>query len=723
MLQQESSVEVTTPATDLVIVAPWTADGLKPEFVVSEERSGTCFAGALTAGRVDAWRCSVDQMDDALGDYSQLLDPCLENPFDPDGPLACLLPDDRVILLSLTEPLPREFANPADQETLPISLVLDNGDECNLATGATITVPIDGEQQRVNYLCRSGSVLIGQPDTSGTIWTINYSADPRGEGEILTMGIAKALAFRGDTANIGWPGTPEAPGPLQDVRLETLPGGQRLVFDFGDGGLPGYEIGYVRERVRDEQGDELQVQGDQRLRVWFHYPAGTPADYKGEVRRITPDEGSFINDAVLARLQNGDLFWYLGLDNMSGFHVTRDPEASQIILDIYQPEPRLADRPDLGVGDEGLAVRILQEKLIAAGYLDELPADPLYDEPTRRAVVALQSATGLIPDGVAGPAVWAALERPLPPPRNGTSSRYLEKGRLSLIAFQETAYVTPIGLTEVYVRSGPGMDYPTIGSLLPGDTAEIIGQQVGSDPTTSWWEVCCVTEQSGWVRWDVVNVIGDTANIAEAEAPESPSPQGIRPSDLPSQSSGQSVLYFTFDDGPWAEYTETVAELMEQNGGRATFFEIGGQVDWTPEISAAVATNHSVQNHTYNHASLDTLGHEAFFNEVERTQVAIQGATSVLPTCLRPPYGATDETTYQMAAELGLDVVLWTVDTQDWRMPGVDAIVNHILQNASPGAIFLMHDGGGDRSQTIEALEIVLPQLRQQGYTFEALCG
>jgi peptidoglycan/xylan/chitin deacetylase (PgdA/CDA1 family) len=76
-----------------------------------------------------------------------------------------------------------------------------------------------------------------------------------------------------------------------------------------------------------------------------------------------------------------------------------------------------------------------------------------------------------------------------------------------------------------------------------------------------------------------------------------------------------------------------------------------------------------------------------------------------------------------MAGELGLDVVLWTVDTQDWMRPGAEAIANHILSNAAPGAIILMHDGGGDRTQTIEALRIALPQLRAQGYVFEALCG
>jgi peptidoglycan/xylan/chitin deacetylase (PgdA/CDA1 family) len=107
---------------------------------------------------------------------------------------------------------------------------------------------------------------------------------------------------------------------------------------------------------------------------------------------------------------------------------------------------------------------------------------------------------------------------------------------------------------------------------------------------------------------------------------------------------------------------------------------------------------------------------------VEQTQIAIQQATGILPTCLRPPYGATDPTTFQMAEELGLDITLWTIDTQDWRRPGTEAIVEHILDSVVPGAIILMHDGGGERSQTIAALEQVLPQLAAQGYVFERLC-
>ena len=90
--------------------------------------------------------------------------------------------------------------------------------------------------------------------------------------------------------------------------------------------------------------------------------------------------------------------------------------------------------------------------------------------------------------------------------------------------------------------------------------------------------------------------------------------------------------------------------------------------------------------------------------------------------CLRPPYGALDAATRSLAAELGKEIVLWNVDPQDWRRPGAAQIAQHLLTHVRPGAILLMHDGGGDRSQTVEALGVVLSELTGRGYTFALLC-
>lgn len=195
----------------------------------------------------------------------------------------------------------------------------------------------------------------------------------------------------------------------------------------------------------------------------------------------------------------------------------------------------------------------------------------------------------------------------------------------------------------------------------------------------------------------------------------------------PPQAGDGPAIYLTFDDGP-SSYTPQVLDLLAQYGAKATFFVIGSQAEASPQLIRRVASEgHYVGNHTQNHADLSGIGRDGFFNEVETTRQALLGIARDLFVLdsdvrfLRPPYGATDEFTRQYAADLGYTVMLWTVDPQDWRRPGAEQIAAHILAHAEPGAVILMHDGGGDRTQTIAALEAVLPQLSAQGYVFRTV--
>jgi peptidoglycan/xylan/chitin deacetylase (PgdA/CDA1 family) len=706
-------------ATEIADISPWAPEGLTAGYTVTGEVNGSCWVGALTAARTDAWRCSAP-----LDDVDQILDPCLANPYDGDSPLACVDTAGNVILLSLTEPLPQAFANPPDSETLPISLTLDNGKECNLATGATTTVDLGQGPERVNYFCGSGGALIGVPNRDGAIWTVKYAADPGLLTDYQTLGIARAAVFRGDTGTVGWNSPGDLAGALSDVTVEERPGGYRVTFEFSGETLPDYEIGYTNEPIVDGDGNPVPLEGEQQLRLWFRYPRPeTPP--ATAAARVSPARDTFLNEALVARAQDGSLILYLGLDGPVGFRATRNEDDTVLFLDLYEPDFSVADLPVLGVGSKGAAVLALQERLVELGYLAALPDEPKYDEPTRQAVVALQQARGLIPDGVAGPAVWAALARPVPPERAGSSARFMTTARLAP-AQQGAVQVTPAGPDPINVRNGPGLDYDPVGLLMPGEAAPVISRIDTGDPVTSWWEIRCCEGQTGWVRADVVNLAGSSLDVMQSADPgRSPnSSQGIRPDTRPLETTdGNPILYFTFDDGPLTPETEAVVAVLDANNARATFFNIGQQVTWSPEVPAAVSEGgHSVQNHTYDHQSLENAGHDVFYREVEQTQIAIQQATGILPTCLRPPYGATDPTTFQMAEELGLDIALWTIDTQDWRRPGTEAIVEHILDSVVPGAIILMHDGGGERSQTIAALEQVLPQLAAQGYVFERLC-
>ena len=225
---------------------------------------------------------------------------------------------------------------------------------------------------------------------------------------------------------------------------------------------------------------------------------------------------------------------------------------------------------------------------------------------------------------------------------------------------------------------------------------------------------------------NVVAVGGDTPYTLQVEivGPAQPPPT-VAPSPVPAEptlpAGAGGAIYPTFDDGPTdPQWTPQVLEILAAHAARATFFVLGQSAQRYPDIiQAEYDAGHAVANHTFDHQSLSGLGREAFFNEVQATQ-GILGDRGV--PCLRPPYGATDSYTRARAEELGYQIVMWDIDTVDWQQPGAAAIAAEAVAQARPGAVVLMHDGGGDRSQTVEALESVLSQLGAQGYRFEPLC-
>jgi peptidoglycan/xylan/chitin deacetylase (PgdA/CDA1 family) len=179
------------------------------------------------------------------------------------------------------------------------------------------------------------------------------------------------------------------------------------------------------------------------------------------------------------------------------------------------------------------------------------------------------------------------------------------------------------------------------------------------------------------------------------------------------------VLYLTFDDGPDPRNTGAILEILARHNALATFFVVGSRARAYPDlIQAELAAGHAVANHTYNHTALNGISREGFMNEVLGAQEAIGGGVA----CLRPPYGSRDANTAGYAAEIGYTVIMWDIDTHDWASPGADAISSRLINGARDGGIVLMHDGGGDRAQTIAALDTALTTLEGQGYRFGALC-
>lgn len=180
------------------------------------------------------------------------------------------------------------------------------------------------------------------------------------------------------------------------------------------------------------------------------------------------------------------------------------------------------------------------------------------------------------------------------------------------------------------------------------------------------------------------------------------------------------VIYLTFDDGPRNPFTQQVLDVLAKYNAKATFFVIGQQAAAQPEmIETIYAAGHGLANHTYSHRSLLGASWETFQNDVESGRNALAAYNTI---CVRPPYGKVDGNTGAFAAKLGYHVVLWSIDPRDWALPGADAIASRVVNKAYPGAIVVLHDGGGDRSQTVAALDTILARLSEQGYTFAAMC-
>jgi len=171
----------------------------------------------------------------------------------------------------------------------------------------------------------------------------------------------------------------------------------------------------------------------------------------------------------------------------------------------------------------------------------------------------------------------------------------------------------------------------------------------------------------------------------------------------------------TFDDGP-GPYTQALVAKLDSLHVHATFFAIGEMERYfSAGTQAELRSGDAVEDHTETHPMLTSLSRreqrEQLFEQIVRVEVL--GVPR--PRLWRPPYGAFNATTLAQARTLHLLMVLWSADTADYTVPGVHAIVERALAGAHPGAIILMHDGGGNRSDTIAALPAIVAGLRKRG--------
>jgi peptidoglycan/xylan/chitin deacetylase (PgdA/CDA1 family) len=223
----------------------------------------------------------------------------------------------------------------------------------------------------------------------------------------------------------------------------------------------------------------------------------------------------------------------------------------------------------------------------------------------------------------------------------------------------------------------------------------------------------------------VVSAVIGTVVVAAARNPSHTSPPQPAPAAVVTPTKAPlptKYVVLTFDDGPDASYTPKVLDILAKYDAKATFFEIGKNVTKHPELTKRIqAAGHSVQNHTWTHPDLRKLSAAAFRQEVSSTDQAIRSAIGSTPTCLRPPYGDVNAAVRQRARALGKDLVVWTIDSRDWTKPGTAAIVKRVMTGVHSGSVILMHDGGGNRSQTVAALPTILTALKAQGYGFRTI--
>jgi peptidoglycan-N-acetylglucosamine deacetylase len=216
-------------------------------------------------------------------------------------------------------------------------------------------------------------------------------------------------------------------------------------------------------------------------------------------------------------------------------------------------------------------------------------------------------------------------------------------------------------------------------------------------------------------------LLGDGGSDAAQPTPAArPAPAGPA---VPAPPGSARVVHLTFDDGPSPEWTPRVLELLARYRARATFFVLGSGAAAYPElVRQAFAAGHGIGNHTWSHRRLTGLDGDELAAEVSATSAAIQRATGVPVRCLRPPYATVDAASAARVKALGLHLVLWDVDTNDYLRPGAAVIAGRVLGRVRSGDVVLLHDGGGDRRQTVAALEPLLAALAARGFRFNALC-
>lgn len=173
------------------------------------------------------------------------------------------------------------------------------------------------------------------------------------------------------------------------------------------------------------------------------------------------------------------------------------------------------------------------------------------------------------------------------------------------------------------------------------------------------------------------------------------------------------VIALTFDDGPYPKVTGHILDVLEKNGVCATFFVLGSRIEGHEDMLTRMdELGCEIGNHSFSHADLTRLSKADCQRELSDTDAEIRRVTGHEASVVRPPYGYYNKTVMS-AAERPL--ILWTVDTNDWRGKAPGEIADYVIQQAKEGSVILMHD---QQTQTADAMEMIIPTLIEEGFRF-----
>ena len=178
-------------------------------------------------------------------------------------------------------------------------------------------------------------------------------------------------------------------------------------------------------------------------------------------------------------------------------------------------------------------------------------------------------------------------------------------------------------------------------------------------------------------------------------------------------------IALTFDDGPHPRYTERILGILEQYDIKATFFVIGVNIQNYPEpFAKVVAAGHEIGNHSFSHSVCGSRDYTEIVTEMQKCDSLIFDITGKKPSLYRPPCGIYDLEVENAAKSADHSIVLWSVDTLDWKNTPSEEIKVNVLENVKGGDIILMHDYTSGKNTTCKALELMIPELLAKGYEF-----